>query len=278
MNINVLTYNMSWATQVNKVLGSESDFVKECQRLYKNGGKKCNQDAINELRKLPEISLMGIQEVNSKIEPKIKRVQTKLKKYERGTYGQSTVSILWDPNIFGKLIERTCFNLCNDKDSRPCLILLTQKGDDFFLLINVHASWEFKLLSKYLTKNLSKLGMENLIREKMKEKDVKMIFMGDFNDDKCEITKNKPLTFKMNRKKLTVKHNKTKGQLKKSLKSCCWHEKNHQWGHFISPGDYILTNENIKQLSMYIPKNFNKKRRNKLMFSDHKPVLSKLII
>ena len=102
--------------------------------------------------------------------------------------------------------------------------------------------------------------------------------MGDFNDDKCEITKNKPLTFKINRKKLTLKHNKTKEKLKKSLKSCCWHEKNHKWGHFDSPGDYILTNKNIQQLSMYIPENFNKKRRNKLMFSDHKPVLSEIMI
>ena len=33
MNINVLTYNMSWATQINKSLGSEADFVKECQKL-----------------------------------------------------------------------------------------------------------------------------------------------------------------------------------------------------------------------------------------------------
>lgn len=278
MNINVLTYNMSWATQVNKVLGSESDFVKECQRLYKNGGKKCNEDAINELEKLPEINLMGIQEVNSKIEPKIKRIQTKLKKFERGTFGQSTVSILWDPNIFGKLISKLCFNLSGDNDSRPCLILLTQKDDNFFLLINVHASWEFKLLSRYLTRNLSKLKKEDIIREKIKDKDIKIIVMGDFNDDKCEITKNKPLTFKINRKKLTLKHNKTKKELKKSLKSCCWHEKNHKWGHFDSPGDYILTNKNIQQLSMYIPENFNKKRRNKLMFSDHKPVLSEIMI
>ena len=37
------------------------------------------------------------------------------------------------------------FNLCNEKESRPCLILLTQKDDQFFLLINIHASWEFKL-------------------------------------------------------------------------------------------------------------------------------------
>ena len=36
MKINVLTYNMSWATQSNKVLGSEADFVKACQKKYVN--------------------------------------------------------------------------------------------------------------------------------------------------------------------------------------------------------------------------------------------------
>ena len=28
-------------------MGSESDFVKECQRLYKKGGKTCTKNAIH---------------------------------------------------------------------------------------------------------------------------------------------------------------------------------------------------------------------------------------
>ena len=99
MKIRVLTYNMSWATQVNQVMGSEADFVKECQRLYKGGGKQCIDNAIRGIGKLQEIHLMGIQEVNSKIERHLTKVQPKLKKYERGTIGRSTVSILWDPLI-----------------------------------------------------------------------------------------------------------------------------------------------------------------------------------
>jgi len=277
MKINVLTYNMSWATQINKVMGSESDFVKECQRLYKKGGKTCNENAIQGIKTLKNIHLMGIQEVNSKIEPKIKKVQSKLKNYERGSFGNSTVSILWDPSIFGKCIDKLVFNLSESNDSRPCLILLTKKNNQFFLLINIHASWEFKFLPKYLSKNLS--NSENiLIKEKFKDKNTKIIVMGDFNDNNCDITKNKPLSFKINKKKLSVKHNKTKKELKKSLRSCCWHEKGHKWGHYTDTGDYILTNDQVKQLSMYIPKYFNKKHRNRLMFSDHKPVISELLI
>ena len=258
MKINVLTYNMSWATQINKIMGSESDFVKECQRLYKKGGKTCTKNAIHGIGSLKEIHLMGIQEVNSKIEPKIRKVQPKLKKYERGTYGSSTVSLLWDPLIFGELIDKMVFNLCKPNESRPCLILLTQKDDQFFLLINLHASWEFNLLPKFLSKNLS-LSKNKLIKGKFKDKNTKIIVMGDFNDNECKINKRKPLTIKINKKKILVKHNKTSSELMKSLKSCCWHEKGHKWSHFDSPGDYVLTNDQVKQKNMFIPKIFDKK-------------------
>ena len=49
MNINVLTYNMSWATQINKSLGSEADLVKECQKSYKQGGLQCHKNAIKKI-------------------------------------------------------------------------------------------------------------------------------------------------------------------------------------------------------------------------------------
>ena len=37
MIINCLTYNTSWATQVNILAGSESNFVEACQKQYKKG-------------------------------------------------------------------------------------------------------------------------------------------------------------------------------------------------------------------------------------------------
>ena len=36
MKFNALTYNMSWATQLNKAAGTEKDFVERCQKIYKN--------------------------------------------------------------------------------------------------------------------------------------------------------------------------------------------------------------------------------------------------
>lgn len=71
--INVLTYNLSWATQINKIAGSESDFVEACQIKYKRGGLKCHRDAIHNLSKVGPIHLLGLQEVNSNIEPFIQK-------------------------------------------------------------------------------------------------------------------------------------------------------------------------------------------------------------
>jgi endonuclease/exonuclease/phosphatase family metal-dependent hydrolase len=271
MKINAMTYNLSWATQINRVLGSEADFVKECQRLYNRGGKQCTDNAIQGIGTLKDIHLMGLQEVNSKIEPKLKKVQPNLQTYERGTYGNSTVSILWDPEIFGKIRYKYVFNL-HKTESRPCLMILTDKN---FLFINLHSPWETETLSETLSKHLLK---KNPISKHMNEQ-TKIIVMGDFNDDKSLLTKTKPLLIKTNKKRtLRLKHTKSKQQLQSSLRSCCWHELKHKYGHFDSTGDYILTNKHVKQVSMFIPEIFNKKRRNNTMFSDHKPVMSELII
>ena len=114
----------------------------------------------------------------------------------------------------------------------------------------------------------------NIIKDKLLDTDTKIIVMGDFNDHKFLITKSKPLTFKVRNKKLSIKHNKSKKELKKSLRSCCWHDKSNHY--FKQAGDYILTNNQVKQLNMYIPYPFNKTTRSSNMSSDHKPVMSEL--
>lgn len=284
MLINVLTYNMSWATQVNKELGSEKDFVKACRTKYKRGGKQCTDNAVKKIGKLKRLHLMGIQEVNSAIEKKIRLVQPNLRAHERGKIGRSIVSLMWDPIIFGKKQERYSFNLSGKEDDRPCLIVLTQKGKDVFLLINLHSPWVTETLPKILSREIMNSGIKEIINAFSNE-DTKIIVTGDFNDDKALITKDKPLTITLkNKRKLKnqksknirvkLTHNKTKKQLQTSLKSCCWHESGHQWGHFTDPGDYILTNDKVKQRSMKIPKIFDGKKRDKLLHSDHKPVLS----
>jgi hypothetical protein len=75
MRINVLSYNMSWATQVNKSLGTEADFVEACQQKYKKGGLNCIDKAIQNIGKLGPLDLIGLQEVNSAIEERIRRLR-----------------------------------------------------------------------------------------------------------------------------------------------------------------------------------------------------------
>ena len=271
MNINCLTYNISWATQANKTLGSEADFVEACQNMYKKGGIQCNKNAINNLKKLDQLDLIGLQEVNSNVEPKILKMKHNITHFKRGKIGLSTLSILWNKKVFGKLIHNATINLSNKLDERPCLILIF---DTNIMVINVHMPWEqyvdkaIHILQKYLFTDLKKYI----------NKDIKIIMLGDFNDDTTKIHKNKPLVLKYRTKSIKLSHKKNKTQALKTLKSCCWHKKGHQNKFFKNTGDYILVNNNIKQSTIEIPKIFKNPGRYNRLFSDHTPVFSKLKI
>jgi len=280
MLINVLSYNMSWATQVNKVLGTEADFVDACQHKYKEGGFTCIEKAIKNIGKLESLDLVGLQEVNSHIEEKIMKVQPKLTKFKRSKVEREVSSILWNPLIFGKLIEDETINLI-DGDDRPCLILVLQKEEQIFVIINLHAPGPFdekksivqNILNKHITKN-------SVIREHIFNKDAKIIILGDFNDNKTSVNVNSPLliTNTKTKKQIKLRYNKSKKQSKKTLTSCCWHKPGHKYGYLKDTGDYILVNENIKQHSIMIPPIFRKAGRPNRLFSDHMPVFSVLEI
>ena len=276
MLINVLSYNMSWATQINKALGSEADFVEACQKAYKKGGLQCIEDAIKNIGKLAKIDLIGLQEVNTDIEKKIMKVQPSLKKFEKATSGRSTISIIWNPDVFGDEIHKTSFNLMKD-DDRPCLILVCKKENEVFVLINLHMPWGVKHkeainnLNNYIDKNKT-------IKKYMVNDNAKIIVVGDFNDPETTINLNNPFVIKVDTKSIKLKYNKTKVQARKTLKSCCWHKPKHKYKHFSDTGDYVLVNKNVKQKSIKIPNNFKKRGRSNRLLSDHMPVLSTLVI
>ena len=50
--INALTYNISFATQINKAIGSEKDFVEACQYKYKTVVNNVTQMQLKILKKL----------------------------------------------------------------------------------------------------------------------------------------------------------------------------------------------------------------------------------
>ena len=276
MLIKVLTYNISWATQVNKVLGSEADFVEACQKEYKNGGIQCTKNAINNINKLENLDLIGLQEVNSDIENKIIKSQSNLKKFIKGTIGVSSVSTLWNPEIFGELLNEETINLI-EGDDRPCLILTFKKNEEIFIIINLHMPHGDKRVHAINALN-NLINKNKNFKEYIFNKNTKIIMLGDFNDSKTSIDKNNPLVLRNNKKSIKLKHNKTKLEAKKTLKSCCWHKPNHKYKYFKDTGDYILVNKNIKQKSIKIPEIFRKSGRKKRLFSDHMPVMSVLEI
>ena len=276
MFVDVLTYNMSWATQVNKVLGSEADFVEACQGAYSSGGLQCTENAIKNIGKLGVLSLICLQEVNSDLEGRIEKVQPTLTQHLRGTVGLSTVSTMWDPDIFGTVIHNKVINLVDNED-RPCLFIVLKKEEQIFVVINVHMPWGDH--HKTAIKNMDKyIKSDSILQDYLFDKQCKIIMMGDFNDSKTTITKYKP--FLLNNKTHTVrlKHNKTKKKARKTLKSCCWHKAGHQYKNFSDTGDYVLVNKNIKQKNIKIPDIFKRRGRNNRLFSDHKPVISRLKI
>lgn len=274
--INALTYNISFATQINKAIGSESDFVEACQSVYKKGGVQCTKNAISNIGKLPKIDIAGFQEVNSNIEEQIMKVQPNLTKFKRGKAGLATVSIMWNPDIFGRVIFSKVFNLFS-KESRPCLILVMKKGDQIFVIINLHMPW-------FINKNHALKKIDNIIdknkniRNAIFNKNSKIIMFGDFNDYKTTINKNQPLKLNYKNKTVRLKYNKTKKNARKTMKSCCWHKPKHKYKYFSDTGDYILVNNNIKQKSIYIPSIFKVRGRNNRLYSDHMPVLAELSI
>jgi endonuclease/exonuclease/phosphatase family metal-dependent hydrolase len=264
---------MSWATQSNQVLGTEADFVEACQKEYKKGGLTCIDNAIKNIGKLEQLDLIGLQEVNSEIEERIMKMQPRLTKFKRGKIDVETSSILWNPDIFGKLIADEMISLVSN-DDRPCLILVFQKEEQVFIIINLHAPGPFNEKRDTVIKTLKKhINKNPIIKNHFFDANAKIIILGDFNDNKTSITKNKPLVVS---KSVKLTHIKTKDQAQKTLKSCCWHKPGHKYKYFSDTGDYILVNKNITQKSLKIPEIFRKAGRTNRLFADHMPVLSVL--
>ena len=59
---------------------------------------------------------------------------------------------------------KTCsFNLVDNDESRPCLIVLTKKDSDVFLLMNLHSPWQTETLPKMLSKRIMKCEKKKLL-------------------------------------------------------------------------------------------------------------------
>lgn len=276
--INALTYNISWATQLNINAGTEKDFVEECKKVYKSGGKQCINNAIKLIKELPELDIMGLQEVSSEIEAKIMKVQPTLTNFKRGKSGLSQVSLIWNKNKLGKVIESNVIELATkENDYRPCLTILLDKDKHKTLIICLHAPNPNNniLLSNG---NLKKISIgKPLIKKALNDETTHIICLGDFNDHYSTITKSTPIILKSSKtKSRKLSTQRSKKNLQNSLKSCCWHKKGHQYGHFSGTGDYVIVSQNLKINKLEIPDDFDYIHRTKNLYSDHKPVFAEI--
>ena len=260
--IRALTYNVSWATQSNKVAGSEKDFVQACQTKYSRGGNKCNGDAIRKLKTVGRIDVLGLQEVNSNIVQKIQKIVPNLTHYiphdflyDRtgniiGVSPENSVQIMWDPFRLGSLQYHTTFNIVDSgKDIRMCMILHLKKDNDNFIIINLHAPWASNFVYDKDGKKIgetiqgNKLVIGTAIHKELQkhphleqiittDPHIKIICMGDFNDPQTRISSGSPLILKIRIPDsitpkdiiIPLSQHLTRKNIRDKLKTCCWHE------------------------------------------------------
>lgn len=250
--MNVLSYNLSWATQINLAAGSEIDFVKACQKKYKTS-TQCTKNAFAGIKKLRPLDLAGFQEVNSDIEHEIQKIQPSLDQFFRCKVGLSTVSLCWNSRKLGLPVYTFCTNLSIEKnDDRPCLIVVFKN----IIAIVVHAPHYPKDANISLAKAIQSGTNRDPVVKKFMRTRKQIIMMGDFNDHKIDIHKDKPIQLS---KKIYSPY--TRNQLRKKLTTCCLYT---PWE---SPGDYILASKGLSIKNLRTPPHFRK-----VLASNHYPV------
>jgi endonuclease/exonuclease/phosphatase family metal-dependent hydrolase len=269
--VQALTYNLSWASQENKLLGSEEDFVRRCNYLKRN----CYKEALNKIEELHNeinFDVIGIQEVaDPELVTEIRK-RTGLQGWYRGATwnnearAYSGCAIFWNTGLLGTMASSKTINLAQPDDdgkcdARTCCIINTTNDIN---LIVAHFPWlnnkdDVSNISKIITMHISSNGP--------------IIILADTNDSKTLISKENPL--KIKNKELS--HGLMKQEAKTILKSCCWHEHNHEkYKHLADTGDYILS-ENVENIIIPIirPTNYKTDKR---LYSDHMPVIATVIL
>jgi len=269
--IQALTYNLSWASQENKLAGSEEDFVRRCNSLNRN----CYEEALNKIEELHKeitFDVIGIQEVaDPELVTKIRK-KTGLQGWYRGATWNSKAkaysgcAIFWNTGLLGTMASCKTINLAQpddagECDARTCCIITTTNDIN---LIVAHFPWlnnkhDVSNISKIITKHISSYGP--------------IIILADTNDSKTLISKENPLIIKNK----ALSHGLMEQEAKTILNSCCWHESTHkEYKHLTDTGDYILSEnvENIR-IPITIPTNYKTDKR---LYSDHMPVIATVIL
>jgi hypothetical protein len=211
----IASYNMSFASDMGAIIGSEKHFIKQGleklgqedkRALWKNAAKLVKHFWDNE----ENASAMGLQEMNQRVE-----VRKKNQAFDGGVeaikellndsslsynvcgqatpFGVPTLLTIWKTDKLGSEVQQYCADLTYDppkQSGRPISIVKTDKG---FVLINLHAP-NALMQSRGGMKELRAAINEHLTRSAIEINDPKKLFiMGDFNDPLFGINDENPL-------------------------------------------------------------------------------------
>jgi hypothetical protein len=141
-----MSYNISFASQLNKEIGSEADFVAECNRRSRN----CYEEAVKRIHSLCgeyKIDVLGIQEAqDAELATKIMEGVPMMNSYFRpGVWNSDAKTyvgalLLWNSERLGNSVKEVTVNLATKEsgDGRPCGIVVTDKG---YVLVVAHFPW-----------------------------------------------------------------------------------------------------------------------------------------
>lgn len=253
----VMTFNVSISSQLEKAVGSEADFVRECKRR----GRKCFQNAVHEIGNVGPLDLLALQEVEVlDMETLIRTVQPSLTACMRactwdGPWNTVTHGMLfWNASRLGRMVWHSVFDL---DVGRPCAVVLIRRGKRTTLVVNLLS---FKLNHKSHVTNLLKQLRSHL---PMHENVTRVVVLGDFNDG-MKTFLHKPII--LHPKWGALSTGLSKKEMQQRLRSCCWHEDGHPMGSVNRTSDYVLAQDVQKTR---IPPNFD---RDDAYTSDHLPV------
>jgi hypothetical protein len=270
---------MSWATQDDKITGSEINFVKECKTRSKTakynksitGLSYCTNNLANFLINIVNVynlEIIGFQEpsgnnveiirdmINSQTNEKYKITSSK-------TYVRSKTILMHNEKLGpSKRIEEGDLNPGN---GRPYQIVLFPKVG--YLVLNTHFQhglylyeydYLFDLLEKKVITSFKRKGIQLSIIKRI-------IFTGDFNDHNNRLNKRRKIFFKQ-----FLGHNLRCGDIKNNgiPKTCCYNPPLRSIGNTLPyKSDYIL--DTYPQQYFGIPKEYDIATT----MSDHLPVI-----
>lgn len=251
--LNMICLNMGFNVMSNKVAGSESDFVKLCQKEYPkyqgwtSSTKQISAATYNAARFLAEFDIFALQEVNEQY----KHTLFDTIKYQNMNKNFHFLSSYYDKNKtasivigFDKDLTGPATEITHNMklDSRAIQIVWFEKLQ--LLFINLHAPHNIDL------KHIIESTCDKI---KLSVNPSHIIMTGDFNDYKGNLLS----------KSINIFNEQLKIPNKKAVKTCCT-DTNYKF-----PGDYFLISDN-QYLYYGLPPKYDRKID---LFSDHDPII-----